>query len=73
VLSQSQRDLFGHGVTYLFVGGYGFLLFVYPEKALRIFGQTPAPNKIKLAKAVGAIELVIVLFAVLAYLVAAFR
>ena len=53
MLSQPQRDLFGYASVYLFIGGYGFLLFVYPETALRIIGQTPTPNQIKLAKASG--------------------
>ena len=54
------------------VGGYGLLLFAYPESALRIFKQNPTPNKIKLAKVVGAIELALVLTGFLAYAIAGF-
>jgi hypothetical protein len=73
MLSQAQRDLLGYGLVYLLVGGYGFLLFFYPEVALRVFRQTATPNKLKLAKTIGAIELALVLFGVLAYIVSRFN
>jgi hypothetical protein len=43
------------------VGGYEFLLYFYPEVALRVFHQSSTPNKMKLAKTLGAIELALVL------------
>lgn len=72
MLTQAHRDLLGSGLAVLLVGGYGLLLFAYPELALRIFKQNPTPNKINLAKIVGAIELALVLTGFLAYAIAGF-
>jgi hypothetical protein len=55
------------------VGGYGLLLFVNPELALRIFQQNPTPNKVRLAKIVGAIELGLAILGVLTYAIFGFR
>jgi hypothetical protein len=73
VLTQAHRDLLGAALAFFLVGGYGLLLFIDPELALRIFQQNPTPNKIRLAKIVGAIELGLAILGVLTYAIFGFR
>jgi len=51
--------LFALGVVW--VGGWGFLFFAYPEIVCRIFRvKNPTPKRLKLIRTTGAIELALV-------------
>jgi hypothetical protein len=54
-------------------GGYGLLFFSNHKLALRIFQQKPTPNKIRVAKIVGAIELGLALLGMRVYAIFGFR
>jgi len=55
----SQTQEFAIGI--IWVGGWGFAFFTYPELVCKIFGpRTPIPKRVKWARATGAVALAIV-------------
>jgi hypothetical protein len=55
----SEVRLFALGV--IWVGGWGFLFFAYPEFVCKLFrAKNPTPKRLKFMKITGAIELALV-------------
>jgi hypothetical protein len=70
MISQAQM----YALSVVWVGGWGFLFFTYPELVCRIFRvKNPTPKKLKLIKIMGAVELAIVLTASILYGILGFR
>ena len=69
----SELQMFALGV--IWVGGWGFLFFEYPELMCRLFRvQNPTPKRLRFARVMGAVELGIVFTsAVLAFVWAFFE
>ena len=68
----SQAQIYALGVVW--VGGWGFMFFVYPELLCRIFGvKNPTLKRLKLIKITGAVELAIVFTASILYAIFGFR
>jgi hypothetical protein len=56
------------------VGGWGLVFFSFPEVVCRIFRlKNPTPNRLKLIKIIGAVELAIVFVASLGYALIGFQ
>jgi hypothetical protein len=56
-MSQIQAYALGN----VWVGGWGFLFFVYPELVCRLFRiRNPTPRRVKMIKITGAVELALV-------------
>ena len=67
----SQVQMYDLGVVW--VGGWGFMFFAYPELVCRIFRvKNPTPKRLKLIKITGAVELVLV-FSASVYWIRNFR
>ena len=70
MISQTQI----HVLIVVWVGGWGFLFFAYPELVCRIFRlKNPTPKRLKFIKITGAVELGIVFTAFVAYAIFGFR
>lgn len=54
----SHEQLFALGV--LWVGGWGFLCFTYPDALCRILRRDATPKRVRLIRLQGAIGLIIV-------------
>lgn len=68
----SQAQMYALGVVW--VGGWGFLFFTYPELVCRIFRvRNPTPKRLKLMKITGAVELAIVFTASILCAIFGFR
>ena len=68
----SQAQIYALGVVW--VGGWGFLFFTYPELVCRIFRvNNPTLKRPKLIKITGAVELAIVFTASILCAILGFR
>jgi hypothetical protein len=68
----SQAQIYALGVVW--VGGWGFMFFVYPELVCRIFRvKNPTLKRLKLIKITGAVELAIVFTASILCAIFGFR
>jgi hypothetical protein len=68
----SQAQMYALGVVW--VDGWGFLFFTYPELVCRIFRvKNPKPKRLKLIKITGAVELAIVFTASILCAIFGFR
>jgi hypothetical protein len=68
----SQAQLYALGVVW--VGGWGFMFFAYPELVCRIFRvKNPTPKRLKFIKIMGAVELGIVFTASIGYAIWGFH
>jgi hypothetical protein len=67
----STAQMYALGV--IWVGGWGFVFFSFPEVVCRIFRlKNPTPKRLKLIKIIGAVELAIVFVASLGYAIIGF-
>ena len=68
----SQVQMYALGVVW--VGGWGFMFFAYPELVCRIFRvKNPTPKRLKLIKITGAVELDLVFSASIGYAIFGFH
>ncbi len=68
----SQVQMYALGVVW--VGGWGFMFFAYPELVCRIFRvKNPTLKRLKLIKITGAVGLVLVFSASIGYAIFGFH
>jgi len=68
----SQAQMYALGVVW--VGGWGFMFFAYPELVCQIFRvKNPTPKRLKFIKITGAVELVLVFSASIGYAIFGFH
>ena len=70
MISQAQM----YALAVVWVGGWGFMFFAYPELVRRIFRiKNPTPKRLKLIKITGAVELFLVFSASIGYAIFGFH
>jgi hypothetical protein len=70
MLSHAQM----YALCVVWVGGWGFVFFSFPEVGCRIFRlKDRTPKRLRLVKIIGAIELAIVFVACAGYAILGFR
>jgi len=65
-----QKEIFPSGV--IWVGGFGFLCFAYPSVVCRITRQEPTPERLRLFKIMGAVELIAVYLSAVGIVISGF-